>query len=109
MRHRSTHWLEEELSQTSEQLERLLTLERAAAERHTVENTPETEAAYEGRREEADLLRDWQAQLVKELNRRAVGVSPKKHGRGGFGHGMTPRRERSVKGAPRNSGGESGV
>jgi hypothetical protein len=78
MRHGSTHWLEEELSQTSEQLKRLLTLERAAAERHSVENTPETEAAYERRRAEADRLRDWQAQLVKELNRRAAEVSPKK-------------------------------
>src|SRR3954447_17979542 len=72
MRHRSRQWLEEELSQTSEQLEIFRALERAADERHAVENTPETEAAHEGRREEADLLRDWRARLVKEFDRRAV-------------------------------------
>ena len=72
MRHRSTHWLEEKLSQTSEQLKIFRALERAAYERHTVENTPETEATYERRREEADLLRDRRARLVKERNRRAL-------------------------------------
>jgi hypothetical protein len=72
LRHRSTRWLEEELSKTSEQLERFRALERAVAERHAAENTPETDAAYEGRREEADLLRDWRVRLVKELDRRAI-------------------------------------
>jgi hypothetical protein len=72
MRHKSSQWLEEELSQISKQLEIFRALERAADERHAVENMPETEAAHEGRREEADLLRDWRARLVKELDRRAL-------------------------------------
>jgi hypothetical protein len=72
MRHRSTHWLEEELSQTSKQLEIFRASERAAFKRHAVENMPETEAAYEGRREEADRLRNWRVRLVKERNRRIL-------------------------------------
>jgi hypothetical protein len=72
MRHRSTHWLEEELSQTSKQLEIFRASERAAEKRHAVENTPETEVAYEGRWEEVGRLRKWRARLVKERNRRIL-------------------------------------
>jgi hypothetical protein len=69
---RSTHWLEEVLSQSSEQLEIFRGLQRASYRRRAIENTPGTEVACEGRREEADLLQDWRARLVKERARRAV-------------------------------------
>jgi hypothetical protein len=69
---RGTRWLETELAQVSEELEAVKDLARAAEKRHAEENRPETEAAREGRREEAELVRERRARLVGELNQRAI-------------------------------------
>jgi hypothetical protein len=72
MAYRSTRHLKEELTRLDEELEAARSLERASAERHAREDTPETEAVLEARRTQAEHLgnkRDW---LVGELRRRAV-------------------------------------
>ena len=73
MHEESTQRLEEELSRLSEQLEVARDAESAVEQGgHAAEGTPETERAREGRREEADRLRERHARLVKEIERRAV-------------------------------------
>jgi len=69
---KSTQRLEEELSRLSEQLEVARDLESAAEKRHIDENLLETKRAQEGRREEADRLRERRTRLVKELDRRVL-------------------------------------
>jgi hypothetical protein len=72
MAYRSTRQLEQELALLSEQLEVVCDLERTAEERHSDEGMAETETALEGRKKEAQSVRQRRTRLVKELNQRAV-------------------------------------
>lgn len=65
--HEKRNGLEAELARVSEELGAASDLARAAEERHADEKRPETEAARDGRREEAERLRGRRAQLVEEL------------------------------------------
>ncbi len=66
----STSELEAEIAQTSCDLNAAWALEEAARARHARENKPETEAAYEGRREETSRIRERRVRLLGELARR---------------------------------------
>ncbi len=66
----STSELKAEIVQTSCDLNAACALEVSARARHARENKPETEAAYEGRREETARIRESQARLLDELARR---------------------------------------
>lgn len=66
----STPELKAEIAQTSCDLNAALALEKAARARHARENKPETEAAYQGRREETTRIRERRSQLLDELARR---------------------------------------
>jgi hypothetical protein len=66
----STSELKAEIAQTSCDLNAAWALEESARARHARENKPETEAAYEGRREETARIRESQARLLDELARR---------------------------------------
>lgn len=59
--------LEVELAQASEELEAAKALAHAAEERHADEKRPETEVARDGRRKEADRIRERRARLAEEL------------------------------------------
>lgn len=72
MAYRSTRQLEKELALLSEQLEVVRDLESAAKERHSDEGMAETETALEGRKKEAERVRQRRTRLVKKLNQRAV-------------------------------------
>lgn len=72
MAYRSTRQLEKELALLSEQLEVVRDLEHAAEERHSEEGMAETETTLEGRKKEAERVRQRRTRLVKELNQRAV-------------------------------------
>jgi hypothetical protein len=61
--------LQAELDRTLQELTAACGLERAALERHRRERTPESEAAYLGRRREADRLRELHRRLLEELAR----------------------------------------
>lgn len=70
---RSTQRLEEELSRLPEQLEVARNSQSAVEKGHAAEGAPETGVTQEeGRRKEANRLRERRARLVKELERRAV-------------------------------------
>ncbi len=66
----STSELKAEIAQTRCELNAALALEEAARTRHARENKPETEAAYQGRREETARVRERQFRLLDELTRR---------------------------------------
>ncbi len=66
----STSELKAEIAQTSCDLNAALALEKAARSRHAREKKPETESAYEGRREETARIRERQFRLSDELARR---------------------------------------
>ncbi len=66
----STPELKAEIAQTSCDLNAALALEEGARSRHARENKPETEAAYEGRWEEAARIRGRKSRLLDELARR---------------------------------------
>lgn len=66
----STSELKAETAQTSCDLNAAWALEEAARARHTRENKPETEAAYEGRRGETARIRERQFRFLDELARR---------------------------------------
>lgn len=73
MHEESTQRLKKELSRLSEQLLEVTHDSESATEKgHAAEGTPETERDREGRRGEADLLRERHARLIKEIERRAV-------------------------------------
>ncbi len=62
--------LKAEIAQTSCDLNAAWALEEAARARHARENKPETEAAYQGRREETARIRERRSRLSDELARR---------------------------------------
>ncbi len=62
--------LEAEIAQTACDLAAARALERAAEIRNAGENTPESEAAYEGRREETARICQRHALLLEEINHR---------------------------------------
>jgi hypothetical protein len=72
MAYRSTLQLEEELAYLEEELKAARSLERASAERHTREDTPETEAVLEARRMQVEHLGKKRDGLLGELRRQAV-------------------------------------
>src|SRR5918995_7028529 len=79
MAYRSTRHLKEELARLEEELEAARSLERATAQRHAREDTPETEAVLEARRTQAEHLAKKRHGLVGELRRRAgegIGSGP---------------------------------
>lgn len=68
----STWELEAEIAQSSADLTAARILEAAARRRHQKEKRPETEAAYEGRRAEAERLRHRRERLLEEFDRREL-------------------------------------
>lgn len=65
-----TRELEAEAAQIACDLAAARALERAAGIRNTREKTPESEAAYEGRREETARIRRRRAAILEEIDRR---------------------------------------
>ena len=72
MAYRSTRHLKEDLARLEDEFEAARSPERATAERHAREDTPETEAVLEARRTQAEHLGNKRDGLVGELRRRAV-------------------------------------
>lgn len=67
--HEQMNGLEVELAQVSKELEAANALACAAEERHADEKRQETEAARDGRREEADRIRERRARLAEKLTK----------------------------------------
>jgi hypothetical protein len=72
---RSVEVLQAMISTSLRDLDTARKLEQAAELRHAKENTPETEAAYAMRREEAERIHERYRQLLVEFGRRSAARS----------------------------------
>jgi hypothetical protein len=67
---RDARELRAEIAESLQELDTARKLEQAARIRHARENTPETEASYAARRDEAERVYERYRQLLKEFARR---------------------------------------